>query len=291
MRILIVANCAKPNVQAALEQSLQALRSRAEVVAVVCDEHSDLSQTGADLALVLGGDGTLLSAARRLNGKKIPLLGVNFGRLGFLASFTPEELPATLDLALAGKLKARPRMNIEASVIGDGVSLDITDRDAIRRLRRFGATALNDAVVTAGEPFHMVDLEISADAHPGICYTGDGVIASTPSGSTAYNISAGGPIISPDLECICVTPICPHSLAFRPVVVSPASTLQVRAMRVNPGTTLFCDGQACTRLGDNERIIVHRADHSVLIIDNPQHREWRTLAQKLHWAINPSYSG
>ncbi len=289
MRVLVIANGHKPQVSSALETLLPELRKKATLVGLVDDAHSDLVSFDADLVVVLGGDGTLLSVARRLADRQVPLMGVNFGRLGFLAGFTPEELPAYLEMAINGQLKARPRMSIEASVLPAGQHVDPTDRSALRRVRRFAATALNDAVVTAGAPFHMIELEISADGHTGVCYSGDGVIISTPSGSTAYNISAGGPIVSADLDCICVTPICPHSLAFRPVVISAESVVHVRGQRLNPGTTLFCDGQASTPLVAGEQVIIQRSDHDVLIIDHPQHREWRTLAQKLHWAISPTY--
>ena len=291
MRVLVVANSSKLHENPALDRLLTVLQTKANVIGILTADDGDLSTCAADLILVLGGDGTLLSVARRLNGKQIPLLGVNFGRLGFLAAFTPEEFPAMMDLALGGELKASPRMCLEVSVIGAGLTVDLRDKQQVRAMRRFGATALNDAVITAGEPFHMIELEISADGHTGICYSGDGAIVSTPSGSTAYNISAGGPIVSPELDSICITPICPHSLAFRPVVISPNSVVQLRGTRLNPGTTLFCDGQANTKLADDERVLIHRADHNVLIIDHPQHREWRTLANKLHWAISPSYTG
>jgi len=291
MRVLVVANTVKMQEKPALDRLLEALQARAEVVGIITGEDDDLGGASAEMIIVLGGDGTLLSVARRLNGKQIPLLGVNFGRLGFLAAFTPDEFPAMMDLALGGELKARPRMCLEVSVIGAGLAVDLRDKQQVRTMRRFGATALNDAVITAGEPFRMIELELSADGHTGICFSGDGAIVSTPSGSTAYNISAGGPIVSPELDSICITPICPHSLAFRPVVISPNSVVQLRGMRLNPGTTLFCDGQASTKIADDERVLIHRADHNVLIIDHPQHREWRTLANKLHWAISPNYTG
>lgn len=290
MRVLIVANPSKPDVTTAIERVTPLLQQHAHLVDIIRSETQDLSCVDADLVLVLGGDGTLLSAARRLGGRQIPLMGVNFGRLGFLASFTPNELPDQLLAALHHKLHVRPRMSVEISVIPAHAPFDPACRQAIRDARRFGTTALNDAVVTAGEPFHMVQLAISADVHTPVSYSGDGVIISTPSGSTAYNISAGGPIVSSELDAICITPICPHSLAFRPVVLSPETTVQVTCSHVNPGTTLACDGQVSTRLAVGDRVVVCRADHDILIVENPDHREWRSLAEKLHWAINPSYS-
>src|SRR4051812_38499046 len=268
MKLFIVANCEKPRVRPALDGVVRDLKGRAEVAGVDTDHNGDLSKTNADAILVLGGDGTLLATARRLHGRAIPLMGVNFGRLGFLASFTPEEFPRHLELLLAGKLPIVRRVMLEVSVAG----------------QNFSATALNDAVVTAGAPFHMIELELGANGDQGIRYFGDGVIVSTPSGSTAYNVSAGGPIISPDVEAFCITPICPHSLSFRPVVVSANSTVFVQAVRVNEGTTLFCDGQASTKLSAGDRVIVRRSEHEVLLVENPDSQQWKGLAQKLNWA-------
>ena len=165
-------------------------------------------------------------------------MGVNFGRLGFLSSFTPDNMLRYLERYLSGDgLKVHARQMLEASVVPAGAACRPDDSADVARHRRFVATALNDAVVTAGPPFHMIELEISEDDEPGVKYHGDGVIVSTSSGSTAYNVSAGGPIINPDVEAFCITPICPHSLSFRPVVVSPRSTIVIAGARVNPGTT------------------------------------------------------
>jgi len=279
LRLFIVANCEKPRVQPALDALVRDLKGRAEVVGVDTEQDGDLSKVNADVILVLGGDGTLLSTARRLHGRAIPLMGVNFGRLGFLASFTPEEFPRHLDLLLAGKLPIVRRAMLEASVIA-----------ATGGGKKFFATALNDAVVTAGPPFHMVELELGANGDEGIRYFGDGVIVSTPSGSTAYNVSAGGPIISPDVEAFCITPICPHSLSFRPMVISSKSSVVVQAVRVNEGTTLFCDGQASTRLVAGDRVIVRRSANDVLLVENPDSQQWKGLAEKLNWASSPKYN-
>lgn len=298
VRLFIVANTAKPQVGHALEQLRPWLQSRVELTGIETDKTVDLRDVRADVMLVLGGDGTLLSVARRLAGRQIPLMGVNFGRLGFLASFTPANFRDYLDRHLDGGLPVRPRLMLEASVVACGVSLapgagapvsaDACDEIAARR--RFVATALNDAVVTAGPPFHMIELEIAADSETGVRYFGDGVIVSTASGSTAYNVSAGGPIISPTVEAFCITPICPHSLSFRPVVVSSRSTVAIRGVRVNEGTTLFCDGQASTQLLRGERVVVRRADNDALLIDNPDTRQWTSLAEKLNWAASPKYA-
>jgi NAD+ kinase len=291
-RLFIVANLKKPQVAAALERLRPWLAAgRAELAGVETDGHTELARADADFILVLGGDGTLLSVARRLHGRQVPLMGVNFGRLGFLASFTPENFRDYLERYLTGGApQVRPRQMLETSVLPAGSTCLAGDCGEVQRLRRFDATALNDAVVTAGAPFHMIELEIAADDETGVRYFGDGVIVSTASGSTAYNVSAGGPIVNPDVEAFCITPICPHSLSFRPVVISSQSTVLITASRVNPGTTLFCDGQASTNLVAGERVVIRRSDYDALLIENPDARRWRSLAEKLNWAASPNYS-
>ncbi|HWE94368.1 MAG TPA: NAD(+)/NADH kinase [Tepidisphaeraceae bacterium] len=289
-RVFVVANLSKPSVAEALESLKPWLMERAALVGVESNCDYDLAKLEADVILVLGGDGTLLSVARRLEGRQIPIMGVNFGRLGFLASFTPDTLRDSLEQYFREGLPIRARQMLEASVIPPSTICTWCSDEEIVRNRRFVATALNDAVVTAGPPFRMVELAISADSDEGVKYFGDGVIVSTASGSTAYNVSAGGPIINPDVECFCITPICPHSLSFRPVVVSSKSTVVIVAKRVNAGTTLFCDGQASTPLSAGERVIIRRSKHDVLLVENPKEREWRSLAEKLNWAVSPNYN-
>lgn len=289
-RVFVVANVAKQSVADALESLKKFMDGRAMLAGVDTGRDADLSSLDADLVLVLGGDGTLLSVARRLQGRQVPIMGVNFGRLGFLANFTPEHLHQSLERHLHEGLPIRHRQMLEASVIRANAPCRWSNDDEILRGRRFVATALNDAVITAGPPFRMIELGLSADSDEAVRYYGDGIIIATASGSTAYNVSAGGPIISPDVECLSITPICPHSLSFRPVVVSSRSTVVVSAERVNAGTTLFCDGQTSTYLSAGERVIVRRNQSDVLLVENPNEREWHTLAEKLNWASIPRYN-
>jgi NAD+ kinase len=289
LKLFIVANPSKPNVRPALDEWLAWMKQRATVVGVDTDCKVRLSEVDADVILALGGDGTLLAAARRLHGKQTPLLGVNFGRLGYLASFSPDDIRRRFDDLTAGRLPVSSRLMIEASVLPVGVDCDVADPASVARLRRAGDTALNDAVVTAGPPFHMIELDLRADGEGGVRCFGDGVILATPSGSTAYNLSAGGPIIEANVEAFCITPICPHSLSFRPVVVSSRNTVAITASKVNPGTTLFCDGQETTRLAVGERVVIRRSPHDVRLIENPDASPWRSLAEKLNWAAGPRY--
>lgn len=297
MRAIIVANLKKPRATQEINDLIAFARQRIDCVGVDTDGTMPLDQTPADVVLVFGGDGTLLSTARRLNGKQTPLMGVNFGRLGFLASFTPAEFRTHVDALLARKLPISGRQVIEASVVDGKLGIRPSDTAAVTEKRKWHSTALNEAVVNAGAPFRMIELRINADGNGGaegggeggVRYFGDGVIISTPSGSTAYNVAAGGPIISPNVEAMCVTPVCPHSLAFRPIVVSSQTIVHIAAKRVNHGTMLSCDGQASTKLSTGDIVIVRRSPNDVQVIDNPGAREWRTLAEKLHWAISPNY--
>ncbi|HEV7298501.1 MAG TPA: NAD(+)/NADH kinase [Tepidisphaeraceae bacterium] len=278
-RLFIVAKTDKPAVAAALEELRPWLAQRCEIVGVESNGQNTLADHDADVVLVLGGDGTLLSTARRLNGRPIPLLGVNFGRLGFLASFTPEQMKEGLEAFIRGQLPITNRSALQALVYPPG-STEPT----------FRATALNDAVITAGAPFHMIELELCVANEGGIRYFGDGVIVATPSGSTAYNVSAGGPIIDPNVDALCITPICPHSLSFRPVVVAGDAVVEILGMRLNEGTTLFCDGQASTPLKQGDRVLVSRSPNDVRLVENPRTRQWKSLADKLHWAATPRYT-
>jgi NAD+ kinase len=294
MRVFIVANTSKGKVQPALDEWVPWINQRAAVTGIDTSSTADLNSIDADVVLALGGDGTLLSAARRLRGRPIPLMGVNFGRLGFLASFAPGRFREHFEQLLVGKLPVSSRLVIQTDVIPPGAACNLADPHSLTAAARHTATALNDAVVTAGPPFHMIELEIRAsndgNGEGGVRYFGDGVILSTPSGSTAYNVSAGGPIIDPDVPALCITPICPHSLSFRPVVIAAHSTVQVIASRVNPGTTLFCDGQEIARLTPGDRVVIRKSPHDVKLIENPDARQWRSLAEKLQWASTPRYS-
>ena len=312
MRLLIVANLGKMRVEPAIGRLVQTIRDRfgdrVEIVGIDADaRHSrdevpthlldggdensfDLSDIDLDAILVLGGDGTLLSVARRLQGRQIPVMGVNYGRLGFLASFQPDEVERYLEAFVNGELPRGNRQMLDVSVIESGVDCDLSDNAEVAKHRRFHVVSLNDAVVNAGPPFHMIELVLGTDGDFGVKVYGDGIIVATPSGSTAYNVSAGGPILNPPVQGFCLTPIAPHSLSFRPVIVPSSTKVMLIAKEVNEGTTLVCDGQDCTRLREGDRVVIRKADQDLILIENPHARRWRALAEKLHWAASPKYN-
>ena len=154
----------------------------------------------------------------------------------------------------------------------------------------FTYTAVNDAVITAGPPFNMLELKLTVqDQKLAVCI-GDGLIVSTPTGSTAYSMSAGGPILSASLSAIVVTPICPHSLSFRPIVLNAEHHLRIEPLRVNEQTTLLLDGQMQQRLLKNDVVAIRKHTGQFLVVNNPLRTQWDTLATKLHWAQKPRYA-
>lgn len=300
MRLLIVANLRKMRVRPAVGELTDWIREnfpeRVHIVGVEAAEPAagqeagsdfDLSRIDVNLILVLGGDGTLLSVARRLQGRQIPVMGVNYGRLGFLAGFQPDELHKYFGELVEGKLPISSRQMLDVSVITAPQQCDLMNEAEVVAKRSAHVLALNDAVVTAGPPFHMIELSLGVDGEFGVHVWGDGVIVCTPSGSTAYNVSAGGPILNPPVRAFCVTPIAPHSLSFRPVIVPSDLRIMLIARQVNRGTTLVCDGQDAARLKKGDQVIIRRADRDLLLVENPHSRRWRALAEKLHWASTP----
>lgn len=281
-RILVLAHPGKQQVRAAIESVLPWLREQAEVIG-----DGWLSQPGsppappeADLALVFGGDGTILRVARWLNGRTIPIMGINLGKLGYLAEFALEELAEQLPRVLAGECRLSSRMMLDCAVVPQHRS---ANPDA------FGAIALNDVVIHAGQPFRVIELRVTIGPDVFASYFGDGLILSTASGSTAYNMSAGGPIISPEVPAIVLTPICPHSLSYRPVVLPASAEVRIEAIEANEGTSVIVDGQVTSRLAGGDSVHVRRSDCQTLLVENPGHPKYHTWVTKLHWGRQPRY--
>ena len=284
-RLLLIANLQKPEVCKALETLRPWLRQRAEVVAELdAYETGSIDTDGIDLAMILGGDGTMLAQGRRLVDADIPLMGINFGKLGFLAPFTLEQVRSSWDQLVEGQLPISRRVMVEAT-IGNGDDRNEAD---------FRSLAINDCVITAGEPFRMIELELIVNPDKpgavGTVFAGDGVIVSTPTGSTAYNLSAGGPILAPDVNGLIVTPLCPQSLAFRPIVLSVEDEILLRARRTNPGTTVVLDGQITSPLAEGATLTLRSHDRKLKVINNPQASYWQTLISRMHWAARPRFS-
>jgi NAD+ kinase len=231
----------------------------------------------ADFAVVFGGDGTILSAARDLSRANVPVIGVNVGKLGYLAEFSVDELLDQFGDITSGKSQIEKRMIVRCCVKRDEETL-------------FCSTAINDMVIAAGPPFNMVHLKMRVAGQSLAECIGDGVIISTPTGSTAYNLSAGGPILSADLSALVVTPLCPQSLSFRPIVINAAGIVDVELLRVNEGTTLTLDGQVSHKLAEGDVVKLQKDEGAFLVVNNPLRTQWDTLASKLKWADKPKYT-
>jgi NAD+ kinase len=251
---------------------------KAEILANCFDGSCSVEKLkAADFAVVFGGDGTILSAARDLCEADVPVIGVNVGKLGFLAEFSIDELKHLFKRIVTDGSLVEKRMILKCAMYRDG-------------REKFSQTIINDMVIAAGEPFNMVELKMSVQGQSLAGLIGDGVIICTPTGSTAYNLSAGGPILSAGLSAIVITALCPHSLSFRPIVISSQSVVQIEPVRVNEGTTILFDGRAGEKLQKGDSIKVQQGRGSFLVINNPIRTQWDTLASKLKWAEKPRYN-
>jgi len=224
----------------------------------------------ADLIVVLGGDGTLLGVARMVASEGTPILGVNLGGLGFLTEVTISEARAALARVLAGDYEVDRRIMLEA----------IVDRASEEIPQSF--QAFNDVVVGKGPLGRMLELDVIANHTPFCSYRADGLIIATPTGSTAYALSAGGPIVYPTLGAIVLAPICPHTLSNRPVVLPDTYEIEIHVRAPDHDTTFTVDGQESLQLGPDDVIKVHRGSHVVSLIrsEHPYFEIWR---DKLHW--------
>ncbi|NBW85439.1 MAG: NAD(+)/NADH kinase, partial [Planctomycetia bacterium] len=200
----------------------------------------------ADLVVVLGGDGSILQAARWMGYEQVPVLGVNLGRLGFLADVPRQDVPEALQEIAAGRFQLVDHLMFECEVLRD-------DRVIQQEL------GLNETSILAGPPFSMIEIRLDVDGEPAAAYRADGLVVSTPVGSTAHNLSAGGPIVRKDIDAFVVTPLNPHALTNRPVVDSAARCYEIRVPEPNPGSACVVDGRVVTSLMPGDRVRIRRA--------------------------------
>jgi NAD+ kinase len=227
--------------------------------------------TRADLIIAIGGDGTLLYAARLVAGHSVPLLGINRGRLGFLTDVSPQSMLDDVDTVLAGRYTEDRRSLLAAS-------LERPDGHMVRAL------ALNDVVVNKWETGHTMDFETSINGRFVNSHSGDGMVIATATGSTAYALSCGGPIVEPDLEVWVLAPISPHTLSDRPIVVRAGSKIQLRMSdRFESRGQVTCDGTAIGDLAQGDNLYVEGADAQITLLHPPGFDYYRLLRSKLHW--------
>jgi NAD+ kinase len=273
----------KPNSRRAAEivpGLLEWLRGRG--IAVRCDEftagYAGSSEAApreqvaehCDLLIVLGGDGTLLAATRALRGREIPLFPVNLGGLGFLTAITTDEILPELERAFRGEHRIGKRRMLRCEVVRAGKKVSEYE-------------ALNDVVINKGSIARMIDLDVIVDGHFVGAYKADGLIVCTPTGSTAYSLSAGGPVIFPRVGALCLTPICPHMLTNRPVIVPDTSTVDVVIQAGDDEAYLTIDGQVGEPLKHGDRVVASRSSHVLELIRPPRSLFFDVLRQKLKW--------
>jgi NAD+ kinase len=275
MRILVLGNAHRHGVPEEAERLLPFLRERCTVVAVDLEQTLDLSEVDADLTLVLGGDGAILRAAKQMGYRQIPVLGVNLGKLGFLADLNPDDLCCCFPQVLAGEFRTTAHLMFECLIEGPDESRTIL--------------GLNEIAVQTGPPFQMIELDLLVDGETVTRYTGDGLIISTPIGSTAHSLSAGGPILGQELSAFVITPICPHTLTNRPVVDSADRTYTIAIRRSSPSTMAVIDGQENIVLTNQHRVTVRRASVSFRLVKVAGRSYYQTLRDKLRWGTGPNY--
>jgi len=232
----------------------------------------DGSLQNIDLAVVLGGDGTILWVARKVAHLNIPILSFNMGRLGFLAAFPINRLFEVLSSVTRGQFVTVNRMMLQADHFRGGKQLN-------------SYCALNDVVVNKSAIPRLIELEVLVDDMPINSYLCDGLIISTPTGSTAYSLSAGGPIITPEIEAVAVTPICPHTLSHRPLVLSSENEICLRMVSSDRKALLTLDGQVNDSVCCDDLVVIRKSKHRARIIIDPETRFFQILSRKLKWGI------
>lgn len=225
---------------------------------------------GCDLIIVLGGDGTLLTTARAVGGRDVPVFAVNLGGLGFLTTIPADQIFSDLEAALRGELRIGRRRMLHCELERGGRTVSSYE-------------ALNDVVVNKSQIARMADLEAHVDAHYVCDFKADGLIVATPTGSTAYSLSAGGPIVFPSVGCLCLTPICPHTLTNRPVILPDTSTIRIRVRSGDGETFLTVDGQTGEPLRQNDVVICRSSQHVVRLVRPPNQKFFDVLRAKLKW--------
>jgi NAD+ kinase len=231
----------------------------------------------ADVAIVVGGDGTMLGIARQLAPYNVPLIGINQGRLGFMTDISQDGMIQVLADMLGGKLESEQRTLLEGSVLRDGEPI-------------FHALAFNDVVVSRGATTGMAELKVEVDGHFMYNQRSDGLIVSTPTGSTAYALSAGGPLLHPSLSGIVLVPIAPHALSNRPIVIPDSCTIVVEIMGGRDISVNF-DMQSLASLQHHDRIFIRRSAHTITFLHPQGWSYYDTLREKLHWNEYPSVAG
>ncbi|MEQ8209671.1 MAG: NAD(+)/NADH kinase [Lacipirellulaceae bacterium] len=270
-RAILLADRSRPEIRERADDLRPTIDAHLEVVAEIDDlSGEEFPEVEAEFGLVLGGDGSMLRTAHLMGYRQMPVIGVNLGHLGFLAGIQPDHLAEVLPCLACCDYEVVPHLMVECVVMRG-------DEEFCRAL------ALNEVAVLAGPPFAMLAVQLVVDGELATTYSCDGLIVSTPVGSTAHNLSAGGPILSKAMQAVVVSPISPHTLTNRPVVDSADRVYELAVPDPNEGTTLVVDGKVICQLTAEDRIVVKRSAAEFKLIEVSGRGYYRTLREKLHW--------
>jgi NAD+ kinase len=270
LRVILLGSRESAVVESEVKRLTPLIEQHAAVVLCDLDMRDGLENIEADLAIVFGGDGSILRAAHRMGYRQLPLLGCNLGRLGFLAAFSVDELLTVLPDICSGKYTVVEHLMFECRVVRDGKVL----------CQQLG---LNETAVFGGPPFRILDVQLYVDAELVTTYSCDGLIVATPVGSTAHSLSSGGPILRKDLQAFVISPISPHTLTNRPVVDSADRVYELSVAQPNDGTAVVVDGQVLCQLQSQDRVRIVRAASRFKLVEVAGHSYYRTLREKLGW--------
>ncbi len=270
LRAVILSSGQRAQFLGEIDRVRPLLAQHAEIVAEDYTGQNDVSGIDADLAIVFGGDGSILRAAYQMRQNQLPVIAVNLGKLGFLADVCPDELPSILSELRAGKLQIVEHLMLDCAVVRGGEV-------------KFRQMGLNEVAIRTGAPFSLMSIHLYVDSELATTYSGDGLIVSTPVGSTAHNLSAGGPILRKNLDAVVITPMIPHTLTNRPVVDSADRIYEMEVVEPNADTSAVVDGRVMCRLQRGDRVRVTRAPARFKLVAPPGHSYYRTLREKLNW--------
>ena len=275
-KLMLLAAGERSELAAEARRLAPLVAEHAEVLHGDLSQQADLANTEFDLAVVVGGDGSMLRAAHQMGRWQRPVIGVNLGKLGFLADLAPDEFVDLLPTICSGTLPVVEHLMFECRVLRKGKAIH----------EHLG---LNEVAVLAGPPFAILDVDLYVDSELVTTYSCDGLIVSTPVGSTAHSLSAGGPILRQDLQAFVILPISPHTLTNRPVVDAADRVLEVVIPRPHEGTSIVADGRLLCKVLAGDRVRVERSAARFQLVSVPGHSYYRTLREKLGWSgrLNP----
>ncbi len=275
-KILILGDKSKKKVRDTITELEPLFRKKSHLTIIDISDEEGIKQIAADLAFIFGGDGTILSASRKLNDKQIPLIGVHLGKFGFLADLTFGEVAKSLETIFSGEYVISQRMLLTCKLIRAKQVINET-------------LGLNDAVVSRTSLSRLISIKLYVNNKIVTTYSSDGLIVSTPAGSTAHSLSAGGPIVTPDMEAFVITPICPHTLSNRPLVVSGDSTIELEQISESKGVGLTVDGQIYFDVMAGDKVVIQKAEKKLQLIDIQTRTFYDVLREKLNWRGQPAY--